>query len=261
MGDVAVPPLVVAVPNDEPASKGSDSSPTLVTGADKTSTSPLLSSAAGPESQSRTGSAIFSTGLGKRKPRKLQGPPYAPVIVRSNRVQDVLAAAGFWLNKYPQQYLCIFPQAGWQIGDLWDEEDIHIETAPFCEEVLQFIGRDVYVRAKKYAQHWSRMHPERLNVVGGDLTNVYDKTNPLSIVDVIFVNGEQQNWPSIFLWHVAHTMRAAMLEVKGTKLPVMSAPSVSERMNAMAQSYPMLHQSQQHRFCLQFLVQRQIVRA
>jgi hypothetical protein len=174
---------------------------------------------------------MFSTDLGKRAPRKLQGPPYAPVIVRSDKVQGVVVAAHLWLKKYPLQYLCIFPDSGWQISDLWDEHDIHIETELFCKEVLKFIERDNYVCAKNYAQGWSKLHPERLGIVGGDLTELYDKNDSLSIVEKIFVNGEEQDFPRTFLWNVAHIMRTAMLEVKGVKAPFKEASSVSGRLN------------------------------
>lgn len=172
---------------------------------------------------------MFSTDLGRRAPRKLRGPPYTPVIVRSDIVQGVVFAAGVWRSKYPYQYLCIFPQANWQIDDLWDEEDIHLDTEPFCKEVLQFIQRDNYVRAQKYAQDWSKMQADRLATVGGDMTDFYDKNNPLSIVPKIFVNEEVRDYPPIFLWHVAHIMRTALLAVKGTKLPVEEAVATPER--------------------------------
>lgn len=170
---------------------------------------------------------MFSTDLGRKALRKLQGPPYAPVIVHSNIVPDVVNAASLWRSKYPFQYLCIFPHAGWEIGDLWDEEDIHLETESFCKQVLQFIERDNGVRAQKFAQDWSDMYPERLSIVGGDMTELYDKSNPLSIVDEIFVNEESRQYPPIFLWHVAHIMRTAMLAVKGVKLLVKDLVTVS----------------------------------
>lgn len=219
MGDIAAPPLADATSNDELAPKVPVQSSPSPAGSDKTITPPLPDDIVVPQPQLGPGSAMFSTDLGKRAPRKLQGPPYAPVIVRSDRIHGVLMTAAVWRNKYPYQYLCIFPQSGWQIGDLWDEEDVHLETESFCKELLQFIERDVCVRAQNFAQHWSRQHPERLHIVGGDLVEIYDKENHLSIVDKIFVNGEQQEYPPIFLWHVAHTMRTAMLAVKGVKLP------------------------------------------
>jgi hypothetical protein len=170
---------------------------------------------------------MFSTNLGRRALRRLQGPSHPPVIVKGNKIHAVVAAAGIWRNKYPYQYMCIFPQGGWQIGDLWDEEDIHIDTESFCKETLCFIERDNCVRAQKYAQDWSKMHPERLPIVGGDMSELYDKANPLSIVDKIFINGETQKYPPIFLWHVAHMMRGAILFVKGARLPVDTSVPVS----------------------------------
>lgn len=174
---------------------------------------------------------MFSTDLGRLAPRKLQGPPYTPVIVRSDRVQDVVTAAQLWLKKYPVQYLCIFPQSGWQIGDLWDEQDIHLETESFCKEVLKFIERDNYIRARDYAHQWSKTYPERLDVVGADMSVLYDPNDHLSIVDKIFVNGEMDLYPRIFLWHVAHNMRTAMLEVKGMRVPTKESVSAPARLN------------------------------
>ncbi|XPS72177.1 hypothetical protein M3J09_004343 [Ascochyta lentis] len=228
MGDMTAPPSVAATSSDDLVPDISKVSPTS---SEKTVTPPPPSSIAVVEPQLGHGSAMFSTDLGRRAPRRLQGPPYVPVIARSDRVQGVLVAAGMWRHKHPQQYLSIFPQAGWQIGDLWDEEDIHLETESFCEELLRFIERDVYVRAKNLAEEWSRMYPERLQIVGGDITGLYDKNDHLSIVDKIFVHGEQQEYPPVFLWHVAHTMRAAMLETKGMKLPVKTAIVVPEHLN------------------------------
>ena len=135
---------------------------------------------------------MFSTDLGRRALRRLQGPSHPPVIVKSDRIHAVVTAAGIWRNKYPYQYMCIFPQGGWRIDDLWDEEDIHIDTESFCKETLYFIERDNCVRAQKYAQDWSKMHPERLPIVGGDMSELYDKASPLFVVDKIFVNGEMQ---------------------------------------------------------------------
>ncbi|KZM19209.1 nucleic acid binding [Ascochyta rabiei] len=215
MGDVLAPLPVVATSSDEMALNHSNRSAVSSAGSDKTITSPPApNSTAVVEPQLGPGSAMFSTDLGRRAPRKLQGPPYAPVIARSDMVQGVLIAA-----------------AGWQIGDLWDEEDIHLETESFCKELLRFIEYDVYVRAKKYAQDWSRVHPERLCIVGGDMTDLYDTNNHLSVVDNIFVNGEQQEYPPIFLWHVAHTMRAAILEIKGVRLQVKAAVGVPKHLD------------------------------
>ncbi|KAF2629709.1 hypothetical protein BU25DRAFT_272384 [Macroventuria anomochaeta] len=230
MGDIAPPPLEAASSNDELASKGSELSTTSPAGSDKTLTPPRLRSTSNVEPQLGGGSAMFSTDLGRRAPRRFQSPPYAPVLVRSDIVRDVVTAAGYWRSKYPHQYLCIFPRAGWQIGDLWDKEDVHRETEPFCKEVLRFIERDNCVRAQNYVQDWSKLHPERLPIVGGDMTELYDKSNPLSVVDKIFVNEERRQYPPIFLWHVAHIMRTTMLTVKGAKLPV-KKPSVPERLD------------------------------
>ncbi|KAJ4325019.1 hypothetical protein N0V94_000903 [Neodidymelliopsis sp. IMI 364377] len=233
MGDMSAPPPPppLVIPEDTMLGTTSIQLPASPTDSDKTVSTPVADTHPPLELSLGRGSAMFSTDLGKRAPRKLQGPPYAPVIVRSDKVQGVVVAAHLWSKKYPLQYLCIFPDSGWQIGDLWDEHDIYIETEPFCKEVLKFIERDNYVCAKTYAQNWSKLHPERLGIVGGDLTGVYDKNDSLSIVDKIFVNGEEQDFPRTFLWNVAHIIRTAMLEVKGVKAPFKETSIVSGRLN------------------------------
>lgn len=162
---------------------------------------------------------MFSTGLGARPQRKLLGPPNVPVIVRSNMIADAAVAADFWRHKYPYQYFSIFPGSGLKINDLWDEHDIHLETENFCKHVLRFIEGDNATRARKYSQEYVHLHPERLSIIGGDMTKLYDKCDPISIVDKIFVNNEKQTFPPIFLWHTAHHIRRAMLAVKGNNLP------------------------------------------
>lgn len=170
--------------------------------------------------QLNRGSAIFSTNLGSRPQRKLCGPCRMPVIARSDRIRDIVAAAGFWRDKYPYQYFCIFPGRDWKIEDLWDEEDIHLETNNFCREVLRFIERDNCVRAQQYSQEWAQLYPERLSILGGNMTKLYDTHDPLSVVDKIFINNERQFYPPVFLWHTAHIIRKAMLTVKGVLLPL-----------------------------------------
>lgn len=230
MGDLSAPPLAAATLSGELVPNISSRSSTPPAGSDKALTQSLPSNTVNSQPQLGSGSAMFSTDLGMRAPRKLQGPPYPPILVRSDLVEGIFMAAGVWRNKYPYQYLCIFPHSGWQIGDLWDEEDIHLETESFCKDLLQFIERDVCVRAQNYAQQWSRIHADRLHIVGGDMTDLYDRHDHISIVNKVFVNGEQQEYPPIFLWHVAHIMRTAMLAVKGVKLPARHTYSVSQRL-------------------------------
>ena len=116
------------------------------------------------------------------------------------------------------QYLCIFENCGWTVHDLWDAEDIHIESLAFCQETLKFIGRDNYFRAKKYAMEWSQIHRQRLSTIEGEMEGFYDPQDPLDIVNKIFVNNEMRFHPRTFLWHVAHIMRASMVETARRKL-------------------------------------------
>lgn len=189
--------------------------------------------------QLNRGKAMFSTSLGTQPQRKLRGLRRTSVIARSDKVQDVVVAAGFWRDKYPYQCFCIFPGGDWKIEDFWDEEDIHLDTDSFCREVLRFIERDNCVRAQQYSQEWAKMYPERLSILGGDMTKLYDTQDPLSVVDKIFVNNETQIYPPIFLWHAAHIIRKAMLTVKGVELPLKSMALevlVKDQNDAVAQT-------------------------
>jgi hypothetical protein len=185
---------------------------------------------------------MFSTGLGARPQRKLLGPSNVPVIVRGgNMIADVAVAADFWRHKYPHQYFSIFPGSGLKINDLWDEHDIHLETENFCKHVLRFIEGDNATRAHKYSREYVHLHPERLSTIGSDMTTLYDKGDPISVVDKIFVNNEKQTFPPIFLWHTAHHIRTAMLAVKGIKLPnkvLVSEISMGIQNNLLVQSDP-----------------------
>ena len=230
MGDQP-PPATTMSSSNELTSNGSSGSPASPTGSDNTVTQPQPSPATNSEPQLGQGSAMFSTDLGMCAPRRLQGPGYPSVVVKSDKIYAVATAAGHWRAKYPYQYMCILPQGKWQIGDLWDEEDIYIDTASFCKAVLSFIEQDNCIRAKKYAHEWSKQHLERLSVLGGDMSELYNKANPLSIVHKIFTTEERQLYPPIFLWHVAHIMRVAMLAVKGVKLPAKVTGIASERPN------------------------------
>ncbi|KAG9196993.1 hypothetical protein G6514_002709 [Epicoccum nigrum] len=215
MVSTASPLLTAAVSSEGQASQASEPATAAPTVSDNTVTpkEPDISHF-GRES------AMFSTGLGARPQHKLLGHPNIPVIVRSgNIISDVAVAAEFWRHKYPYQYLSIFPGSGLKINDIWDEYDIHLETENFCKQVLRFIEGDNATRAQKYSQDYIHLHPERLSIIGGDMTKLYDKCDPISVVDKIFVNNERQTFPPVFLWHTAHHIRRAMLAVKGIKLP------------------------------------------
>lgn len=157
------------------------------------------------------GLAIFSTDLCTRPKRALQGPPFPPVIVRSDSIKGVVDAAGFWQRKYKTRCLGIFPGQGWTIDDLWDADDQHIETPKFCEKMLDFISRDTYFAANKFAEDFARAYPERMGLVGSNMPELYDSNDLFAIVDRIFIEGEKTDFPRLFLWHVAHMMRATIM--------------------------------------------------
>ena len=98
--------------------------------------------------------AFFSTELGTRTPRRLDRA-LVPAVARSTcDAVAVIEAANYWQVKYKSEYttsakthdsvvnyfqgqcLCIFPNQGWIVEDLWDDTDIHIEGRGFCEQML-----------------------------------------------------------------------------------------------------------------------------
>jgi hypothetical protein len=155
--------------------------------------------------------AAFSTGLGRRPARQPPFPP-SPVIVRSNLVKGVVLYANYWRVKEPKIYHSFFPDSEWTISDLWDNAHIHIDSPGFLVEVLGFICRDNAFRAKAFVPEWSQAHPEKLDMIGGDMSQLYDVNNPTAIVDKIFTDGETEMYPHIFLWHVFRNMRICMAD-------------------------------------------------
>lgn len=192
---------------------------------DKTATTPPVSSTPQPG----LGAAVFSTHLGRRTPQGRQESRFVQPIARSDMVIDVVVGAEHLLRKYPYQYLNIFPQQGWQTGDLWDDYDIQTEGQLYFTEVLGFIERDNVVRVHKYACEYAQKYPERQTLIGGDMTELYDKANPLAIVNKLFVNGESRDYPPVFLWKVAHFLRTSMLAVKGITPPFKDVGNAAER--------------------------------
>lgn len=182
----------------------------------KTVTAPPVSFNGDVKQQPQPGqrAAIFSTDLGRRAPRGLQQPGFFQPIARSNLEKDAYVAAGYLRKKYPYQYLSIFPHQAWHISDLWDDYDIQIEGEKYFTAVLSVIANHNAIQVPQFAREYAEMHPERLNLIGGNIAGFYDKTNPLSIVDKIFVNGESREYPPSFLWKVAHALRTNMLAVK-----------------------------------------------
>lgn len=157
-----------------------------------------------------SGTAVFSTHNGLYPHRMPPGPPFNPVIVRSNFVLGVVEYANYWRTKLPQYYHCFFTDAGWGITDLWDKADIHLESPVFLQEVLKFITKDNEFRAHRFATDWSTAHPDKLDAIGGDLTGIFDPNDQMSFVYYFFTDGETKFWPPEFLYQVLYMMRQAM---------------------------------------------------
>ncbi|KAL6153382.1 hypothetical protein ACJBU6_08533 [Exserohilum turcicum] len=191
--------------------------------------------------------AFFSTKLGTQAPRSL-GPVLAPPVVRSiSDPATVVQAARYWQTKYKNQCLCILPNQGWIVEDLWDIVDLHVEGRRFCEQMLKFIMRDTWYAADKFAKDWARIHPERFDFTGINIGNVYDLNDPLTAIDQIFTFGETASFPRVFLWHVAFILISnwndfnqknnAALEVRKTRqLSVVTEQDTNEAAESLARA-------------------------
>ncbi|KAF2465880.1 uncharacterized protein BDR25DRAFT_378060 [Lindgomyces ingoldianus] len=180
-------------------------------------TPPASEQMAVPDSASSNcpGKALFSTDLNRRPPRTLK-PPYPPVIARgyADQKQAVADYAHFWRSKYPDQYQCFFPLCGWTINDLWDDWDIHVDSPSFLEQVLVFITWENTHHARGYAHVWATANKDRfLNIVCGDINELQDPAGELATVDKVFVSGETNLFPHVFLWHVFNIMRVSIHNV------------------------------------------------
>lgn len=209
-------PLPAAISsNDEPTIPESKQavSPELP---DKTVTAPAVNynGHIKPQPQPGRRNAIFSTDLGRRAPRGSQQPRFFQSVARSNLEEDVVVAAGYLRKKYPYQYLSILPHQGWHISDLWDDYDIQIEGEKYFTQVLKVIEKHNATQVPRFACEYAEKHPERLALIGGNITGLYDKAHPVSIVDKIFVNEESRDYPPSFLWKVAIVLRTNMLAVR-----------------------------------------------
>ncbi|CAI6263425.1 unnamed protein product [Periconia digitata] len=157
-----------------------------------------------------SGAALFSTDDGRHPHRPPPGPPFTPVIVRSDPVLGVVGFANYWRNKHPHYYHCLFTQQGWGITDLWDRADIHLESPGFLKEVLKFITQDNEFRVHKFANKWSRDHTDKLDMIGGDMSDLFDPHDSLTFVYKIFTDGETESSPPEFLYQALYIMRTAM---------------------------------------------------
>ncbi|KAF2447197.1 hypothetical protein P171DRAFT_247522 [Karstenula rhodostoma CBS 690.94] len=197
---------IAALAHAPPVSSPADSEKTVIATESSTSAPPRLRRM---NAQPGSGAAVFSTD-GGRHPRRNPPFPFPPVIVRSNYNQGVFDFAGYWRKKCPEFYHCFFPNAGWGITDLWDDADIHVESPGFLEDVLGVICRDNMVAITNFAQKWGPLNPEKIDKLAKYTDLMYDANDPFAIVDEIFTEGEQDDCPRQFLYHVAWSLRQAM---------------------------------------------------
>ncbi|KAF2798896.1 hypothetical protein K505DRAFT_321526, partial [Melanomma pulvis-pyrius CBS 109.77] len=176
--------------------------------------------------------AVLTTDLGRQSHHPAPTPPGPPLVVRSDKMQGVADFAQRMFANSRDQYLSYFPQCGWTIYDLWDSVDIAIDSPSFLEEVLKYITFDNVHRMRAYAVEWSEKNRDRLDFIGGDMTSVYDPNDHLAIVEKIFINGETDAYPRIFLWHVAHFMRTGMMNVALKKQAMATATATASNVKA-----------------------------
>jgi hypothetical protein len=60
----------------------------------------------------------------------------------------------------------------------------------------------------RYTREWSMRYPDRTPLV---VNYPYDQADPLGIVYEVFTNGETEQVPAYFLWHVANNIRRSFL--------------------------------------------------
>lgn len=128
-----------------------------------------------------------------------------------------MAYAQYWRDNCPEFYHCFFFQDGWTIEDVWDEYEIHIETAEFLEEVLQLIMRDNEHCASKFAQSWCWAHRNTgmLRKLHGDLHHLVNSSDRLAFVDAFFTQQELESAdlkdsPREYLFHALWLAKTTM---------------------------------------------------
>jgi len=154
----------------------------------------------------RSNAAVFSTNCGLRPRRKIPNPP-PPAIVRGSGPFGVFEAASQWRIKFPHYYHCFFPGEGWEITDLWDDADIHIDSPDFLRKVLFFIGNDNVIRVQNFVAEWSPQHKDKMILLNGNIDHLFDSNDRLSIVEKIFTEDETEQYPRRFLWEALCVIR------------------------------------------------------
>ena len=103
--------------------------------------------------------AIFSTQLGKIKPRNLIYP-LPPVIARSNGSVAIIDYARQLREQYPLQCQQIFFFPALNI--YFDRYDIHLQGPNFLAAVLNHIIQENLSHVKTFAHEWSAEHRSEL---------------------------------------------------------------------------------------------------
>ena len=112
--------------------------------------------------------------------------------------------------------------------------------------MLLFISHDTWYNADRFAKDWAQAQPDRVNVTGVQLGNVYDLNDPLTTVDDIFVFDELVDFPRVFLWHVAFILVATWSDPSRTNNAAFgvgqtqnSAPMKQQHRNSPVEATPL----------------------
>ncbi|KAF2737508.1 hypothetical protein EJ04DRAFT_102317 [Polyplosphaeria fusca] len=151
--------------------------------------------------------AYFSTDFGRRQKRAAAAALPPPIARNGINKDDVVKCAQYWQKKYPELSRSFLPGCC-TIEDLWDDHDIRVEGHRFLEEVLTFLTRENFHWAIAVAKNWPREFQNRCQLIA-DIPNLdfYNNDNVDEIVHMVFVNGETNRYPALFLWHCLNIMR------------------------------------------------------
>jgi hypothetical protein len=146
------------------------------------------------------GDAIFSTRLGKYKPRKVPVPPPG-VIVHGNSRTDVANLAMKLCEQFPEQTKVINQDYHWTLDDFWDKFDIHMHGPRFLASVIQELMEYNHKKIRDRAYQWTIANPFRL----------CEAAQPDATVESIFSESERAEADREFLACVLRQVHSVLL--------------------------------------------------